>query len=100
MFTEMTAEEHWKCMEWNYRCALNTIHAGIGQMVDERKMGGAGGGKVVLTGSVLSMMGFVGYSSYSPSKYAIRGTFEFVFRLYCIVLITSWFCRSCRVAEK
>lgn len=30
-------------------------------------------GKVVLTSSILAMMGFAGYSSYSPGKYAIRG---------------------------
>lgn len=66
-------------MEWNFLCALNTIHEGIGMMRSEREKdakgtnGNHGEAKVILTGSVLSMMGFVGYSSYSPSKYAIRG---------------------------
>lgn len=43
-------------------------------MKAEREQGGKRDMKVVMTGSVLSMMGFVGYSSYSPSKYAIRGS--------------------------
>jgi 3-dehydrosphinganine reductase len=75
MFTDMSAEEHWSCMEWNFKSMLNTIHAGIGLMKVEREKGKRVEEemKVVLTGSVLSMMGFVGYSSYSPSKYAIRG---------------------------
>lgn len=30
-------------------------------------------GKIVLTSSVLALMSFAGYSTYSPSKYAIRG---------------------------
>lgn len=49
--------------------ALCTVHEGIKRMKDEGKRG-----KVIFTGSVLSMMGFAGFSSYSPSKYAIRGT--------------------------
>lgn len=30
-------------------------------------------GKIVLTSSIMALMGFAGYASYSPSKYAIRG---------------------------
>lgn len=37
------------------------------------KESGKKGGKVVLTSSVLALMSFAGYSTYSPSKYAIRG---------------------------
>ncbi|BGP41888.1 3-dehydrosphinganine reductase [Rhodotorula kratochvilovae] len=72
LFAEMSAAEHWKCMEWNFRTCLNTVHEGVRAM----KEGGKAGGRVVLTSSVLALMSFTGYSSYSPSKYAIRGLAE------------------------
>lgn len=69
-FAELDAEQHWKCMEWNFKSALCTVHEGIKRMKDEGKRG-----KVVFTSSVMGLMGFAGYSSYSPSKFAIRGSF-------------------------
>ncbi|GAA5940447.1 3-dehydrosphinganine reductase [Sporobolomyces koalae] len=72
MFTEVTAQKQWECMEWNFRTCLNTIHEAVAAM----KRGGQTGGKVVLTSSVLALMSFAGYSTYSPSKYAIRGLAE------------------------
>lgn len=68
MFTEMSVDQHWSCLEWNFKTALCTIHEGVRRMQEEGK-----GGKVVLVGSVMSLMGFAGYASYSPGKYAIRG---------------------------
>lgn len=68
-FTEQDVAQHWRCMEWNFMSALCTVHEGVRRMQAEGKRG-----KVVFTGSVLSMMSFAGFSSYSPSKYAIRGT--------------------------
>lgn len=68
-FAEMSAEQHWQCMEWNFRTCLNTVHEGVRAMKEDGKKGG----RVVLTSSVLALMSIVGYSSYSPSKYAIRG---------------------------
>lgn len=56
-------------MEWNFRTCLNTVHEAAKAMKDEGKQGG----KIVLTSSVLALMSFAGYSTYSPSKYAIRG---------------------------
>jgi 3-dehydrosphinganine reductase len=38
------------------------------QMVRENKKG-----KIVLVSSTLGYMSFIGYSSYSPAKYALRG---------------------------
>ncbi|GAA5977712.1 hypothetical protein JCM10908_005067 [Rhodotorula pacifica] len=70
-FTEMSAAKHWECMEWNFRTCLNTVHEGVKAMKEEGK-----GGRVVLTSSVLALMSFAGYSTYSPSKYAIRGLAE------------------------
>ncbi|GJN92871.1 hypothetical protein Rhopal_005911-T1 [Rhodotorula paludigena] len=72
LFTETSAEEHWKCMEWNFRTCLNTVHEGIKLMKEDGKRDG----RVVLTSSVLAYMSFIGYSTYSPSKYAIRGLAE------------------------
>lgn len=68
-FTETSAAKHWECMEWNFRTCLNTVHEGVKAM----KADGKRGGRVVLTSSVLALMSFAGYSTYSPSKYAIRG---------------------------
>lgn len=68
VFADMSAEEHWKCMEWNYKTALCTVHEGVRKMREDGVKG-----KIVLTASVMGMMGFFGYSSYSPSKFAIRG---------------------------
>ncbi|PRQ71864.1 hypothetical protein AAT19DRAFT_9979 [Rhodotorula toruloides] len=63
-FAEMPAEQHWQCMEWNFRTCLNTVHEGVKAMKEDGKKGGG----VVLTSSVLALMSFAGYSSYSPSK--------------------------------
>ncbi|GAA5976451.1 hypothetical protein JCM11641_006016 [Rhodosporidiobolus odoratus] len=72
LFTDMDADKHWDCMEWNFRTCLNTVHEAVRAMKEAQKEGG----KVVLAASVLAMMSFYGYSSYSPSKYAIRGLAE------------------------
>ncbi|GAA5969035.1 hypothetical protein JCM3765_005273 [Sporobolomyces pararoseus] len=79
MFTSMSAEKHWECMEWNFRTCLNTIHqaiVGMKEVYGGNNNSKGGGGKVVLTSSVLALMSFAGYSTYSPSKYAIRGLAE------------------------
>ncbi|KAM0755011.1 putative oxidoreductase [Meredithblackwellia eburnea MCA 4105] len=67
-FLDATPDEHWKFMEYNYKTTVCTIHEGVKRMKEEGKRG-----KVVLTASVLGMMGFAGYSTYAPSKFAIRG---------------------------
>ncbi|GAA5825434.1 hypothetical protein JCM11251_006981 [Rhodosporidiobolus azoricus] len=59
-------------MEWNFRTCLNTVHEGVKAMKEEGKKGGT----VVLVSSIAALMSFTGYSSYSPSKYAIRGLAE------------------------
>ncbi|GAA6037331.1 hypothetical protein JCM8097_008515 [Rhodosporidiobolus ruineniae] len=71
-FTDLSAAKHWELMEWNFRTCLNTVHEAVKAMKDEGKEGG----RVVLVSSVLGLMSFAGYSSYSPSKYAIRGLAE------------------------
>lgn len=71
-FTDLSADKHWECMEWNYRTCLNTIHEGVKAM----KESGKEGGRVVVTASIAALMSFAGYTSYSPSKYAIRGAYS------------------------
>ncbi|KAI5480695.1 3-dehydrosphinganine reductase [Pseudohyphozyma bogoriensis] len=67
-FTDMSMDEHWNCMEWNFKSALGTVYDAI-QGFKEAKTGGT----IVFTSSVLGLMSYAGWSSYSPSKYAIRG---------------------------
>lgn len=67
-FTELSVDEQWKAMEWNFKSCLGTIHEGIKGMEYEGRQG-----KVVLTASLMALMGFAGYSAYAPSKFAIRG---------------------------
>ncbi|SCZ88952.1 BZ3500_MvSof-1268-A1-R1_Chr1-1g00850 [Microbotryum saponariae] len=70
-FADLDAERHWQGMQWNFKTALCTIHEATRRMRQEGKPG-----KIVFTASVLAMMGFAGYSAYTPSKYAIRGLAE------------------------
>lgn len=81
-------------MEWNFRSCLNTVHEGVKAIKEEGKEGA----RVVLTGSVVSMMSFAGYSSYAPSKYAIRGT-PFPLPLPFPVFRFSLFLTSAGLAE-
>ncbi|KDE06428.1 hypothetical protein, variant [Microbotryum lychnidis-dioicae p1A1 Lamole] len=69
LFADLDAERHWQCLQWNFKTALCTIHEATRRMQQEGRPG-----QIVLTASILAMMGFAGYSSYTPSKYAIRGT--------------------------
>ena len=38
-------------------------------------------GKIILVSSTLGFMSFVGYSSYSPAKHALRGMLVYVLEL-------------------
>ncbi|KAM0790138.1 hypothetical protein ACM66B_005460 [Microbotryomycetes sp. NB124-2] len=68
MFVDAEVDEHIKALEWNFKSALCTVHEGVRMMKDQGRKG-----KIVFTTSVLSMFGFAGYSTYCPSKFAIRG---------------------------
>ncbi|PWN20921.1 NAD(P)-binding protein [Microstroma glucosiphilum] len=54
-----------------YMTALSTAHAAASTMAKAGKKG-----KIVLVSSTLGLMGLVGYSEYSPMKFAIRGLAE------------------------
>ncbi|PKI82274.1 hypothetical protein MVES1_003280 [Malassezia vespertilionis] len=82
MFLEHTAQDFEASMRTDYMTALATAHASA------RAMRAAGrSGKIVFVSSVLGLMGMVGYTQYSPMKYAIRGLGECLrseFQLYGI----------------
>lgn len=69
MFTDVPAAKHIECLDWNFKTALFTIHEGVKRIKDEGKRDC----RIVLTASLVAMMSFAGYSTYAPSKYAIRG---------------------------
>ncbi|OMH83596.1 3-ketodihydrosphingosine reductase TSC10 [Zancudomyces culisetae] len=70
-FIEQDVEVFEKSMQLNYFGALYTIHEATRRMVNANIKG-----HVVLVGSTLSMLGLVGYTQYSATKFAIRGLAE------------------------
>ncbi len=69
-FMEQTAEDHRAQMDTNYFGAVNLVYA------TAPEMSRAGGGRLVLLSSGAAFMGLYGYSSYGPTKFAIRGLAE------------------------
>lgn len=68
-----TSKLHWQAQASDARtCLPSPAQAATNLFVRNGKRDA----KIVLTGSILSMMGLVGYSQYAPMKFAIRGTFE------------------------
>ena len=54
-------------MRLNYLGVVHTVKAAYDAMVAR------GSGHICLVASTMALMGFVGYSSYAPSKWAVRG---------------------------
>ncbi|KAG2070775.1 NAD(P)-binding protein [Suillus decipiens] len=67
-FFEMQSEDFSRGMVNGYWIQAWTAFAVAKQMVRQNKKG-----KIVLVSSTLGYMSFIGYSSYSPAKYALRG---------------------------
>jgi len=67
LFLETDATVYARAMELNYMGTLRSIKAVVGQMVRRRR------GHVIIVGSAMSVVGFLGYSSYTPCKHALRG---------------------------
>ncbi|KAG1750529.1 uncharacterized protein EDB91DRAFT_1235048 [Suillus paluster] len=65
---DMQAEDLTRGMTNGYWVQAWTAFAAAKQMVRENKKG-----KIILVSSILGYMSFVGYSSYSPAKHALRG---------------------------
>lgn len=55
-------------MDLNYLGTVKVVKEVVGNMVDRGE-----GGSVTLVASPCSIIGFLGYSSYAPSKFALRG---------------------------
>ncbi|KAF8926348.1 3-dehydrosphinganine reductase [Dissophora ornata] len=71
LFVEASIEEFEAQMKLNYFGTLYTVHEAAKRMVETGVKG-----KVVMTASTMGLIGFAGYSSYSPTKYALRGLAE------------------------
>ncbi|KAG0698564.1 hypothetical protein DFH29DRAFT_810217 [Suillus ampliporus] len=65
---DMETEDLTQGMTNGYWVQAWTAFAAAKQMVRENKKG-----KIILVSSILGYMSFIGYSSYSPAKYALRG---------------------------
>ncbi|KAF9396272.1 3-dehydrosphinganine reductase, partial [Mortierella sp. AD011] len=71
LFVEALIEEFESQMNLNYLGSLYTVHEAT------KRMAATGvKGKVVLTASTAGLIGFAGYSSYAPTKFALRGLAE------------------------
>jgi len=66
-FLDQPVETFEKTMSVNYMGSLNTIKAVAPFMVKERD------GSILCIASACAVSSFIGYASYSPSKYALRG---------------------------
>ncbi|KAG0325192.1 3-dehydrosphinganine reductase [Dissophora globulifera] len=71
LFVEAPVEDFEAQMKLNYFGTLYTVHEAVKRMVETGVKG-----KVVLTASTMGLIGFAGYSSYAPTKYALRGLAE------------------------
>jgi len=70
LFLEQTADDHRLQMDTNYFGAVHLAYATVPHMAAENR------GRLVLLSSGAAFMGLYGYSSYGPSKFAIRGLAE------------------------
>eukprot|EP01059_Diplonema_ambulator_P012775 TRINITY_DN23241_c0_g1_i1.p1 TRINITY_DN23241_c0_g1~~TRINITY_DN23241_c0_g1_i1.p1 ORF type:complete len:341 (+),score=103.93 TRINITY_DN23241_c0_g1_i1:48-1025(+) len=66
-FLEQEPEIFQKTMNLNYMGNVNVIKTAVPAMIAN------GGGRVMIVASAAGVCSFIGYSTYSPSKYALRG---------------------------
>jgi short-subunit dehydrogenase len=66
-FHDQDVEIFASAMKLNYMGIVNTVKAAYDDMVRR------GTGQICLVASTMSLMGFVGYASYAPTKWAVRG---------------------------
>ena len=67
-FRAQPADAFRRSIEVNYLGAVHLVHAALPHMPP--------GGRVVLIASGAALIGFYGYTSYAPSKFAVRGLAE------------------------
>ncbi|RIA89487.1 oxidoreductase [Glomus cerebriforme] len=71
LFVEQDILEFEDGMQLNYYGTLYTVHEGVKRMARQGIKG-----KIVLVSSILGVMSFIGFSQYSPTKYALKGLAE------------------------
>lgn len=89
-FLEQSETDFTNGIKTIYMTALSTAHAATQTFVENQKWDG----KLILTGSTLSLMGLVGYTQYAPMKWAIRGLAETLrseFQLYKGLSVHAYF---------
>lgn len=69
-FEDTSVEVHQRSMAVNYFGTLHVVRAALPAMRARRR------GRILLVSSGAGLMGLFGYSSYSPSKFALRGLAE------------------------
>ncbi|KAI8393927.1 uncharacterized protein BYT42DRAFT_487355 [Radiomyces spectabilis] len=68
-FLDYSLDEFERAIQLNYLGQVYAAHQAASRMRDS----GIQQGKIVFVSSMLAMLSFVGYGSYSPTKYAVRG---------------------------
>ncbi|ORX93557.1 NAD(P)-binding protein [Basidiobolus meristosporus CBS 931.73] len=71
LFIDQGVETFERTMQLNYFGALYTVHAAVKRMIEQNIKG-----KILLVSSTAGLLAFVGYASYSPTKFAVRGLAE------------------------
>ncbi|SAM07847.1 hypothetical protein [Absidia glauca] len=69
-FLDYALEDFDKAIQLNYLGQVYVAHVGEATRMRDS---GTKGGKIVFVSSMLGMLSFAGYASYSPTKYAVRG---------------------------
>lgn len=67
LIIESSVEDYERQINVNYVGAVRSVHAVLPGMMARMS------GHIILVSSVMGVLGFAGYSSYAPSKWAIRG---------------------------
>lgn len=83
LFIEQDIDVFQRHVDINYLGTVKTIKTVLPGMLARRQ------GHIIITTSVLSILGFAGYSSYAASKWALRGLADCLHNEVCLVLI--WF---------
>jgi len=67
LFLHQSADDYARAMDLNYVGTVRTIKAVVEPMVARKR------GHIIVVGSAMSVVGFMGYTSYAPAKHALRG---------------------------
>lgn len=70
-FLDLKFEDFREIMNLNYMAALITAHTALKEYMKANQKG-----NIIFVSSLVGLFSFIGYSSYSPTKYALRGLAE------------------------